>query len=86
MSDAQINKLFVEITRLNQRLDILDTDEKIEEIDRKLKAIASNSELVVKCVQQHGSVIEHMSGRLERLELRCPLLKPTGEFERVSGE
>lgn len=85
MSDAQINKLFAEITRLHKRLDGFQKNGEIEEINKKLKQIAANGEAVIQCVRQHGSVIEYMSSRLERLELRCPLLKPTGEFENVES-
>lgn len=83
--EAALKKVFAKLDELSERLDGLDTNGKLEEIQKQMSTVAANSQVVVNTVESHGDVIAKLEKRLTRLDLRCPLMKPdTDEFESVS--
>ena len=78
MSETEIQQLFEKLKAL--------TDE-ISEMKVAFKQVATNSELIYKEYQRHGSMLEGHTQTLDRIALRCPLLKPsTDEFEAVMAK
>lgn len=52
-----------------------------------LRQAAANAALVVEGYHQHGTRIEELQRLIERLRVKCPLLRlDTAEFEKVCGE
>ena len=96
MTDAATRKLFAQLGELLQRMERLeslekrlarfDTNGKLDAIEKQVKMVASNSEIVVNTVIRHSNFIAKLEKDLTRLELRCPLLKrDTAEVEKVGG-
>ena len=82
----QLEKKLERLNDLEQRLTALDTNGKLDAIERQMAKVAANSQVVVNTVESHGDVIAKLEKRLTRLDLRCPLMKPeTSEFEKVGG-
>jgi len=80
VSDAQINKLFSMMQRLNEQVDALKRI--VERISQNSDAVLVDSVLAV--ISQHGTAIEHMTRVFEKLSIRCPQLRPeTNEFPKV---
>lgn len=86
---AVVNELEKKLTRLDeleQRLTALDTNgrldgvrEEMEQIKKSMASVAADSRVVVSTVESHGSTIQKLENTLTRLNLRCPLLKPSTE-------
>jgi len=99
--DAATKKLFALVTSLEQkinrldeleaRLAALDTNGKLESVQRQMGEIkssmakvAADGQVVVSTVISHGDTIARLEKTLTRLDLRCPLMKPgTDEFPKV---
>lgn len=86
MQSPEIKKLFAKLEEIGGRLSELDSNGKLDDIGLQIKTAVANSEVVLSCVQRHSSDIAYIKASLEKLELRCPLLKPTGEFESVGTD
>jgi hypothetical protein len=81
-----LDDVVARLESLERRLAELDTNGKLGEIERQMKTVAANSQVVISTVESHGTVLEKLSNRLRRLDLRCPLLKPpTEELKKVSS-
>jgi hypothetical protein len=75
MSDGAIRKLFAQMNILI---------EEIAEMKKVVNKASANSVLVLECYHQHGTAIENLQQKIERLNLNCPLMKmETGEFVKV---
>jgi hypothetical protein len=75
MSEGQINLLFSKLR---------DLVNDVAELKTAVHLAVSNSELVLAGYQEHGTAIENLAHRMERLRLRCPLMKPsTSELKKV---
>ena len=84
--DKAIKKLFAvlmnlekkleRLDALEQRLTSLDTNGKLDEIERQMITVAANSQVVVNTVESHGGALSRLEKTLTRLNLRCPLMKP----------
>lgn len=82
MSNEQVRKLFAELRKLTKVVE--DQAKQIEAMQAAVHSAVSNSELVLNGYQEHGTRIEQISRRMERINVRCPLMKPdTNEFEKV---
>lgn len=89
MSDEQVRKLFALVRDLTKA-----TEEQGRQIERQSKQIevlgkavhlaVANSEIVLSGYHEQGTAIEHIRHRMERLRVRCPLMKPeTNELPAV---
>jgi hypothetical protein len=84
MSDAQIKLLFSKLSELTDEISKM--KEAVATAVTNSYRAASNSELVLSGYQEHGTAIELLERRMERIKLRCPLMKPdTQELEKVGG-
>lgn len=82
MSEKQVARLFAMMR------DLAEVVEKqagqLEEMTKAVHSAVSNSELVLNGYQQHGTSIENLTRLIERLRIRCPLMKPiTSELEKI---
>jgi methyl-accepting chemotaxis protein len=87
MSDKQIKMLFAKLEELSG--EIAEMKESVAKAVASSHSAAANSQLVLSGYQEHGTVIELLERKMERLVLRCPLMKPdTQELEKlkVGGE
>lgn len=93
-SDSAIKKLFVlademekklkRLDALEQRLNALDNNGKLDEIKTEMAKVAANSRMVVNQVEANGTMIASMEKTISRLNVRCPLMKPdTDEYPSV---
>jgi hypothetical protein len=73
--DAALKKLFAKLDELGKRLDELDSNGKLDEIRKEMKTVAANSQIVVNVVESHGDTLAKLERTVERLHMRCPLLK-----------
>jgi hypothetical protein len=82
MSDPEVRKLFAMVTDLTR--EIVKVKDEMVEVKRLVRLSAANAELVYEGYQQRGGEIERLERRMERLNIRCPLMKPpTDEFTKV---
>lgn len=93
-SNGAIKKLFVlademekklkRLDSLEQRLNALDNNGKLDEIKKEMATVAANSRAVVHQVEANGTMIANMEKTITRLNVRCPLMKPdTDEYPSV---
>lgn len=83
MSDAQVNKLFAAVSQLSREVKAMKNI--VERIARHSDAVLNDS--VLATYHQHGSAIEHMAKIIEKLSIRCPMLKTeTNEFPKVEAD
>ena len=93
--DAALKKLFAKLDEfgerlksleaLEERLTALDTNGQLDEIKKTMVRVEANSQVVVNTVEAHGDTIGRLEKTLQRLDLRCPLMKPeTDEFPQVT--
>lgn len=92
--DKALKKLFAKLDEFGERLSrlealearlaALDTNGKLEAIEKQMAVVAANSQVVVNTVESHGDTIGRLEKTLTRLDIRCPLMKPdTGEFPEI---
>jgi hypothetical protein len=56
----------------------------VAEMKKSVATAVGNSELVLNEYQRHGTAIEQLTEKVERLRIRCPLMRSdTDEFEKV---
>ena len=80
MQSAEVKKLFLEVERINKRLDDLDLDG----MKKVMKQVVAYAEGFQSTVENHGTQLGRAMRVLDRIEQRCPLMKaPTAEFESV---
>jgi len=80
----EINKQLARLDVLEQKISELDPNGKLDEIKYEMRVVAANSQVVINTVEGHGENIRRLEKTLTRLDLRCPLMKPsTDEFPSV---
>lgn len=78
MSESQIRLLFAGLEKLSTEVMAMRT---------VVNRAASNSALVLEGYQDYGMRIEKLQILVEKLRIKCPLLKPeTNEFKKVGKE
>jgi hypothetical protein len=93
---AVVNSLEQKLTRLDdleKKLTALDTNgrldyvrEEMEKIRKEMVKVAANSRIVVTTVESQGTTIENLEKVIRRINIRCPLLKPTtDEFQSITA-
>lgn len=86
MQSSEIKKLFHELNEIKRRLDGLDTNGDVEEIKKAATQLVANTRGFEATVKDHGAELHRIMRVIERLERRCPLMRPkTDEFESVGG-
>jgi hypothetical protein len=87
LQGLDVKKLFVEIQKINKRLDELPSNGDVEKLTEAAKKLVANTAGFENVVIDHGATLGRMLRVIERLERRCPLMKPeTDEFESVSAK
>lgn len=86
LQSAEAKKLFAKLEEINRRLDALQSNGDVEDIKKAAKTLIANTQGFEATVKSHGAELHRIMRVIERLEKRCPLMRPrTDEFESVGG-